>query len=366
MKKQTLRCAAPSALRWVALAASLSLLSACSIFKEDKVDYTTAKRGNDLEVPPDLTQLSRQSRYALPSSVVSASDLGQSRASTSITNTTAPSQLSVVSMERSGGQRWLVVALPAEKLWQPLKDFWKNNGFELTSSEETLGIMETDWAENRAKIPQDFIRSTIGRVFDGLYSTGERDKFRTRIERRADGGTEIYISHRGMQEVYTDSSEERTAWQARAADPELEAEFLRRLMVSLGATPAQAAEVVLQARAVSSARLVQRQDQMWAELGDGFDRAWRRVGLALDRTGFTVEERNRNNGIYEVRFVPILEEKSSRSWFGKKPEALPTRFQIVMKTEEGLTRVRVQNEQGQALNDANAQQILSLLVDDLK
>jgi outer membrane protein assembly factor BamC len=365
MKHTALRRAAPLALRWVALAASLTALSACSVLQEDKVDYTTAKRGNDLAVPPDLTQLSRQSRYALPSDVVSASGL-QNGGTAAPTLSTAPLAVESFRIERAGSQRWLVANIPAEQLWGPVGDFWKRNGFELAQSEEALGIMETDWAENRAKLPQDFIRATIGKLFDGLYSTGERDKYRTRLERRADGGTEIYISHRGMQEVYTDASEERTAWQARAADPELEAEFLRRLMVSLGASQAQAAQAVEQAKAVSAARLVQRQDKVWAEVGDGFDRAWRRVGLALDRTGFTVEDRNRSTGTYAVRFVPTLDEKPSGRWFSKKTDAQPMRYQILVQTEGPITRVSVQNEQGQALNDANAQRILKVLVDDLK
>jgi len=365
MKHTVLRRAAPSAIRWVALAASLSLLSACSVLKEDKVDYTTAKRGNDLEVPPDLTQLSRQSRYALPSEVVSASGL-QNGGTAAPTLSTAPMAVESFSIERAGSQRWLVARLPAEQLWGPVRDFWKSNGFELAQSDEALGIMETDWAENRAKLPQDFIRSTIGKLFEGLYSTGERDKYRTRLERRADGGTEIYISHRGMQEVYTDASEERTAWQPRPVDPELEAEFLRRLMVSLGANPAQAAQAIEQAKAVSAARLVQRQDKVWAEVGDGLDRAWRRVGLALDRTGFTVEDRNPSTGIYRVRFVPLGDTKSSGGWFSKKTETQPVRYQILLQVEGSITRVQVQNEQGQALNDANAQRILNVLVNELK
>jgi outer membrane protein assembly factor BamC len=365
MKHTALRRAAPSALRWVALAASLSLLSACSVLKEDKVDYTTAKRGNDLEVPPDLTQLSRQSRYALPSDVVSASGLQNGTGAAVPFASTAPQSLKSFTLERSGSQRWLVAQLPAEQLWGPVRDFWKSNGFELTQNDEALGIMETDWAENRAKLPQDFIRSTIGKLFDGLYSTGERDKYRTRLERRADGGTEIYISHRGMQEVFTDATEERTAWQQRPSDPELETEFLRRLMVSLGATPTQATQAIEQAKAVSAARLVQRQDKMWAEVGDGFDRAWRRVGLALDRTGFTVEDRNRNSGTYSVRFIPLVNEKSSGSWFSKKTETQPVRYKILVQSDGAITRVEVQNEQGQALNDANALRILNVLVNDL-
>lgn len=366
MKPIALRRPSPTAIRWVALATSLSLLSACSVLQEDKVDYTTAKRGNDLEVPPDLTQLSRQSRYALPGDVVSASGLQNGAGASAPLASTAPQTLKSFTLERSGSQRWLVASLPAEQLWGPLRDFWKSNGFELTQNDEALGIMETDWAENRAKLPQDFIRSTIGKLFDGLYSTGERDKYRTRLERRADGGTEIYISHRGMQEVYTDASEERTAWQPRPADPELEAEFLRRLMVSLGATPTQAAQAMEQAKAVSAARLVQRQDKAWVEVGDGFDRAWRRVGLALDRTGFTVEDRNRNSGTYSVRFIPLASEKSSGFWFSKKPEAKPLRYQILVQGDGPLSRVHVQNEQGQALNDANALRILNVLVNDLK
>jgi outer membrane protein assembly factor BamC len=359
------RRSAPSALRWVALAASLSLLSACSVLQEDKVDYTTAKRGNDLEVPPDLTQLSRQSRYALPSDVVSASGL-QNGGQASPALSTAPSALQTFRIERAGSQRWLVTRQPAEQLWGPVRDFWKSNGFEIELNEETLGIMETDWAENRAKLPQDFIRSTIGKLFDGLYSTGERDKYRTRLERRADGGTEIYISHRGMQEVYTTTAEDRTAWQTRPSDPELETEFLRRLMVSLGASPEQAADATAQARSTSAARLVQRNERVWAELGDGFDRAWRRVGLALDRTGFTVEDRNRSNATYNVRFVPLLDEKASGGWFSKKADAQPVRYQILLQNEGPITFVYVQNERGQALNDANAQRILNVLVNDLK
>lgn len=370
MKQTALRRAAPSAIRWVALAASLTALSACSVLQEDKVDYTTAKRGNNLEVPPDLTQLSRQSRYALPSDVVSASDLGKPGTNTTV-STTAPAQLGSVSMDRSGSQRWLVVNMPADQLWQPLKDYWKENGFELSMSDAALGIMETDWAENRAKIPQDFIRSSIGKLFDGLYSTGERDKFRTRIERRADGSTEIYISHRGMLEVYTDSSEERTAWQPRAADPELEVEFLRRLMIRLGITPEQASSVVQTTAPVATTKLVQAQEQVWAEMSDSLDRAWRRVGLALDRTGFTVSDRNRNSGIYEVRYIPTVEEKSSGGWFtgwfgSKATTGQPTQFKVWVRSENGVTRLSVQNAQGQALNDTNARRILSLLVDDLK
>ena len=42
------------------------------------------------------------------------------------------------------------------------------------------------------------------------------------------------------------------------------------------------------------------------------------------------------------------------------------RYQILLQNEGPITRVYVQNEQGQELNDANAQRILNVLVNDLK
>ena len=164
------------------------------------------------------------------------------------------------------------------------------------------GVMETDWAENRAKIPQDFIRSTIGKVFDGLYSTGERDKFRTRLERNEDGSTEIFISHRGAIEVLTGQMKDRTMWTARAADPELEAEFLARLMTRLGSDEKVAKATVAAAKAERPRALLEKDKSgSYLKVDESFERTWRRVGLALDRVGFTVEDRDRTRGLYFVR-----------------------------------------------------------------
>ena len=208
-------------LRWGAVAMAAFLATGCSVLEEDKIDYRSARQVNSLEVPPDLTQLSRESRYQVPGATVTASGY-QTAQPVAGSSDTAASKIGDVRIERAGSQRWLVVDRPADKVWGPVKDFWQENGFVLTLDQETLGVMETDWAENRAKLPQDVIRSTLGKVFDSLYSTGEKDKFRTRLERTPSGATEIYISHRGMIEVYTDARKDQTVWQPRAADPELE------------------------------------------------------------------------------------------------------------------------------------------------
>ena len=342
----------------------------------DKLDYKSAVKGASLDVPPDLTQLSKDSRYVVTGGVTSASSY-QGAAATSAVSTTAPAVVGDVRIERSGDQRWLVINRPADKLWDPVREFWQESGFNLTTDQAAIGIMETDWAENRAKIPQDFIRSTIGKVFDGIYSTGERDKFRTRVERNANGGTEIYITHRGMQEVYSNQSKDSTVWQARPTDPELEAEFLRRLMVKLGVAQEQSKALVAASAAGTApqapARVTTVNNVPVLQLNDGFDRAWRRVGLTLDRTGFTVEDRDRSQGLYFVRYIAPTGDKKEPGFFAKylsfgssNTAIAPLKYRVAVRSEGNATTVSVLNAAGAPETSADAQRILQVIADDLK
>ena len=359
---------------------ALSLLAGCSTLRDtmegERVDYkTSGTKGPSLDVPPDLTQLSRDTRYVVPGTAVSASSYQIGQPTQNVE--TAAVTVGDVRLERAGTQRWLVVNRPADKLWTPVHDFWLESGFLLTQDQQNLGIMETDWAENRAKLPQDFIRNALGKVFDSLYSTGERDKFRTRLERRPDGGTEIYISHRGMEEVITGGKSggaggDSTVWQPRATDPGLEAEFLRRLMVKLGVTQEQSKALVAAGAAqqkTSRAAIVNSLPVV--QIDEGFDRAWRRVGLALDRTGFTVEDRDRSQGTYFVRYVEPVTNKSEPGFFSKlfsssKAAAQPLKYRITIKSEGEKTTVSVLNAQGTPESSANAQRIVQVIADDLK
>ncbi len=350
-----------------ALAISLSL-GACSVLEGDRIDYKSAGKAPSLEVPPDLTQLSKDTRYNIPGGSVSASSLDVGK--TPVNVGTAATSLGDVRIERQGNQRWLVVNRPPEQLWDTLKDFWQENGFLLTLNQTNIGIMETDWAENRAKLPQDFIRNTIGKVFDALYSTGERDKFRTRLERTASGATEIYISHRGMVETYGSTTQkDQTVWSPRAADPELETEFLRRLMVRLGA-PAETAKAVVVETVKTTSKVSTVNGQPVVQIDEGFERAWRRVGLSLDRTGFTVEDRDRAKGTYFVRYVEPSSAKSEPGFFAKffssTPVVAPLKYRITVQSQGEASTVAVLNAEGGAENSANAQRILKIIADDLR
>ena len=364
----------PSGKSLLALALLLAL-SACSsvgdLIKGDRVDYKSAgqSKSPSLDVPPDLTQLSRDARYTVPGGTVTASgyQAGQATGASAVAASTAPNQLDDVRIERVGNQRWLVVKRPPEALWDPVREFWQENGFLLTIEQANTGIIETDFAENRAKLPQDIIRRTIGKVVDGMYSTGERDKFRTRLERSSDG-TEIYLSHRGMVETMPNASTGSTIWQPRPADPELETEFLRRLMIKLG-VPGERARSVATVTQQPVAQ-VAAGSQPTLKIHEGFDRAWRRVGLSLDRTSFTVEDRDRAQGLYFVRYVEPTADKKDPGFFGRMfsstPTAAPLKLRISVRGEGQTSTVAVLNAEGAPDTSANAKRILQLIAEDLK
>jgi outer membrane protein assembly factor BamC len=368
----------------LAVAAALSL-AGCSSFENlmsgDKVDYRSQgqQKSAGLEVPPDLSQLAREGRYQPQGGVVSASTLRQQGAAAAAPAATgaavAPNAVGDVRIERVGNVRYLVSSLPPDKLYPLVRTFWQERGFILSTDNPEIGLMETDWAENRAKLPQDTLRSTLGKVLDSLYSTPERDRFRTRIERSA-AGSELYISHRGLQEIYVNEMKDRTMWQPRPADPELEAEFLSRLMVRLGAKEDTARSSVAAAPvagAPARARSTTLPATATMDVPDNFDRTWRQVGLALDRSGFTIEDRDRSAGLYFVRYIdPKLAGKEEPGFFSKlfgggKDTARPQRVRVLVKSlGAASTNVVVQTADGAPDNSTQARTIIGKLIDELR
>ncbi|MBS1190992.1 MAG: NlpBDapX lipoprotein [Rhodocyclaceae bacterium] len=360
-------------------------VAGCGILPESKkIDYKSAGKVPSLEVPPDLTQLSKDERFAVPDGAGKGSATFSAYAADRLPaaqaqNSAILPQVEKARVERSGNQRWLVVTVPADKLWDTVKDFWQELGFIVKVEMPEAGVMETDWAENRAKIPDDFIRNTLGKVLDSLYSTGERDKFRTRFEPGAEPGTtDIFISHRGMEEVYTSSAKDDTRWQPRPPDPEAEAEMLRRLMVRLGTEEKRAEAAVATAKPELRARLAKAGDGSGTvEVQERFDRAWRRVGLALDRVGFTVEDRDRSKGLYFVRYVDpeIDSKKEDKGWLSKlaiwksdeAPASSKVQYRIYVKElGSSSTNIQVLSREGGVDKSDTAKKIISLLYDQLK
>lgn len=366
--------------------ATTLMLASCNFIAEKKtVDYKSAGKLPPLDVPPDLIAPEVDERYIIPEantgenatlSTYNQESGGSRSIATSTSLLPMPSQ--GVHIERAGTQRWLVVPQPPEKVWPIVKEFWQELGFLIKVENPETGIMETDWAENRAKIPQDFIRNILSTVLDGLYSTAERDKFRTRLERTQNGATEIYISHRGMDEVIEGGSTQRTIWQPRPADPDLEAEMLSRLMLRFGVEEERAKLELATVNNQTQARAYINPEQKDVLIiNESFDRAWRRVGLALDRIGFTVEDRNRLDGIYFVRYVdPDADSKKagddegilSGLVFWRKDKAPKTEKYHIQVKETGAnsSQVTVLSENNTPAPARITSRILNLLHEQLK
>ncbi len=369
-----------------AVAAAMALmLAGCgsTLLDSARVEYKSEKKLPPLDVPPDLTAPAREERYQIPEanpagattfSAYNAERAGAPRPG----STGLLPEVDKVRLERSASERWLVVSEPPEKVWPVVKEFWQELGFVIKVEVPEAGVMETDWAENRAKIKQDFIRNFIGGLFDGAYSTGERDKFRTRLERGAQPNTtEIYITHRGVVEVYTTQQRDSTVWQPRPVDPSLEAEFLRRLMVRFGAADARAQAQLAAIDKKDERAKISRADNGVGtlELAEPFDRAWRRVGLVLDRVGFTVEDRDRSKGFYFVRYVDseaALAGKQDEGFLSKlafwrsAPDPKAEQYRVFVKDRNDSSEVQVLNKEGNPDSSETAQRILSLLKEQLK
>jgi len=386
-------------LRRLALSAVvLAMLGGCSFFGTKTVDYkTTQARSQPLEVPPELTAPTMNDRYAIPDpkSQTTYSTYNKGVGAQAASANTGPDVLPKflgVRLERYGDERWLIVKGEPDKVWGAVRKFWIDAGYPLIRESPEVGIMETDWYEDRAKIPQDIVRRTIGRVLEGIYSTPRRDKFRTRLEKGTEPGTtEVFVSNRAMEEVYTNETQDRTVWQPRGSDHELEAEMLSRIMVALGADEAKIAAANAKAvagtrgaaAAAASAAPAQVLNAVLENSGagplvinDGFDRAWRRVGLALDRVGFTVEDRDRSKGIFFVRYIDPeadLSATDKRSFVQKlefwrsAPKAAKPQYRIkVSDAGSNMAQVEVLDVNGAAEKGSTGRKILGLLFEQLK
>src|SRR5437870_1125504 len=371
---------------WTTCALVLAL-AGCGLFGSKKSSdpggyQAEATHQGPLEVPPDLAPLTKDERFAIPDQGVSANALR------SATGGTSSAQLVAVTgaharLMRDGAQRWLAVDMPPEKAYQVVKDFWPTVGMKVERDEPALGIMETDWQEKHAKVEEGVVRRLLNMVVESVSSTGLRDQYRTRIERTPTDTSEIFITHRGVEEVYSSNDKVATTWQPRPRHPELEAEMLQRLLLRFeGGAPATVAKASADkaapaATAVTAlpgiSHVVKEGAESHLEVDEPFDRAWRRVGLALDRGGFTVEDRDRTKGLYFVRYLDPdyqAKQRESRGFlsrvFDSDPKVEAQRFRVALLNDGDRTSVRVQDKDGHPEASSAGDRILKQLDEQMR
>lgn len=405
------------------------LLSACGFsipFIDNSSDY---KKGGvnsrPLEVPPDLTSVNSSDAYNVPGGATSYSAYSQQQEGQEVGVEQVLRSPDGVRMEKAGAQRWLVVDAPAEKVWPIVREFWLDQGFAVRVENADTGVMETEWIRSdKIKVEED--TRSYGERFDkwmdSLSGLADRRKFRTRLERgEKEGTTEVFMTHRtvagtpddGKQKVQTQLGEIDLGYRVDAKDrtvkvdqfeEDLDAELMRRLMVKLGVAESRAKEIAQNPVKEIRAEVVKEDDQsVTLKLKDSYERGWRRVGLALDRVGFVVEDKNRDQGIFYVRYADVdiddapkkkkglldtlafwkddeeeIENKSRpkeedtvldklKFWKGKDETKDPSKkYNIkVSETNEG-TQVNIVDADGKPNPTTTANRIISLLYDQLK
>lgn len=401
------------------------LLSACDSipFIDNTSDYKGAGRSKPLEVPPDLTSVNSSDAYSVPGGTTTYNTYNQAQEGQEVGVEKVLPTSEGVRMEKAGAQRWLVVNASAEKIWPAVREFWIDQGFAVRVENPDTGVMETEWIEADAIKAQDD-KKNIGEKFDKwldkLSGFADRRKFRTRLERGEVGGTtEIYMTHRtvsgapddGKNKIQTQLGEIDTGYRldqtkkvADENDGDLDAELLRRLMVKLGVEEKRAQQIVANPVTEKRADVVKEADSsVTLNLNDTYDRGWRRVGLALDRIGFVIEDKDRTSGIFFVRYADVdiddgpkkkkglfdtlafwkddeeIENKSVpkdkktiidklQFWKGDEGKTDPAKqYRIKLtETETGATRVNVVDVENKRNRSSTANRIISLLYDQLK
>ncbi|HED12542.1 MAG TPA: outer membrane protein assembly factor BamC [Gammaproteobacteria bacterium] len=358
-----------------AIVLSVVLLSACgTLSNTPKIDYRSSRTLPPLEVPPDLS--APETGPLLATSAINSA--GKAAATTHLPATVIP-DFPDVAVRTDGTEYWLEVKATPDQVWNKVIQFWAKEGISLVKSDKTLGIVETDWLENIALLGGKFERS-LRKILGSVITTGKKDKYRTRLEKGLQPGTtEIYLTHQGMVEVVlpgkTPTEVESSVWQPAPPDHSLEAEMLKRLLVFLGTPEQRAVSKIAAAKPdqpVVSIQKAQNQQIGSIQLAENFERSWRHVGLALDRLGFTVVDRNRQKGVYYIRYIDpesIKAQKDSSffsKFFSKKPATVEGSYRIQLTISGKNTLVHVIGDGTQADSKKTAQRIYKLLAEKLQ
>ncbi len=367
--------------RVMTIALLITVVGCSSSDKKDrpKAEYygSSSSSSSGLEVPPDLTQTDPNKNITIPGTSTGSS----SQTGGVLSNSNVLVEPSNVAMLRDGQQRWLVVDDTPSNVWPKLVSFWEKDGIKLVTVSPQSGVIETDWLVNYADLT-----SQVGKFFRGLLnkltSSGQRDKYRVRIEKGVEANTtEVYVSHQGLEEVPVGPINRAVGdykWVKRPTDRGLEVEVMRQIMVYLGVEEEQADLIAEQNRPERSERsrlLIEDTDEPVLVLDDGFPRAWQRVGLALDRSGVTIFGRNRAQGGYVIELADtdaIEEEKTGffSKFFKRKKksaEEITYRMQVrLLPQGEEKTVVAVATEEGAHDNSQTAISLLRQLHEQLK
>lgn len=337
----------------------------------NRINYKNNRSVKTLDFPPDLTKPEYDMAFALPADgVISASNVS-AQANAYTLDGRKISVLPASPTVRSGGIgniHWLDVDTSAEALWPKLREFWRSIGIDLKRDEPRIGIMETNWAENRAGLPMNWFHKALNKALQGGFDAGYRDRYRIRLEKKSANTTRVYLTHKGAEKVITDSL---TGWELRPPNHELEAELLNRLKAYLqgDSNAAVRSSITKTNRSQTSSlvSLVTQEGRHVLQVHDNYKRAWVLTGVMLDRMGLVIDKRNQAAGIYDVTYRGDDADGAKRGFlsnlFGGRKTILikGQAYQVHVQDSRKLSEVRITDEEGKPLSAKQTQLVLARL-----
>ena len=187
-------------------------------------------------------------------------------------------------IKREESIRWLEIDLPPADVWLAVRDFWLNQGFTLEIELPEAGIIETGWQQDRTQVLGTGLTRYLDIALERINDTGIRHRFRTLIEPGdTPGSTSVFVAFRGIKQ------EQNGDFTPLEVDVTREAEMLRRLLLSFR-LPEESVATLEQFEQQTIVNDLYEKNAHILVILRGRDQAWRRLQLALDRSGFTVTD----------------------------------------------------------------------------
>jgi outer membrane protein assembly factor BamC len=313
------------------------------IFRDRSQDYRRAKLDPPLVLPAGTIAPALDDELAIPTG-------GEHKPLSGTFEVPRPAPIEgnpaaeLVRIQRLGNDRWLLVKIEPGEVWPRIRQFLAGSGLAVARLDVGAGIIETDWLQ-----PQQ----------------GGRERYRFRIEQGVQrGSSEVFVLQAGAT-----AGED---WPVRSSDDEREAEMVRALGQYIADTGTAGVVSMVAQRGLESRGKVtlERGASPVLKLQLTGERAWASVELALPKAGFVVEDVNREQSAFWVRYAPPEEQREKKGWFSwlfGSDEALlddsHTVYRVTVSGEAdaGFVRIAIRRDDGEPLSAADTEQLLQLL-----
>jgi outer membrane protein assembly factor BamC len=316
-----------------------------------KINYYSDKSVTSLEVPPDLTKPTYENSFRLSEYV---SDIDSNTVNLTNKDKLEEQKQKILSMssdikvKKSGTRRWLVVDKNPDLIWDLSRQFLKEKGFVIKKSNKKIGVMETDYLENkRPDIPaksMGWIRSMLQSTIDNVnYTLPSVDSYKIRVEPLDSVNmSEVHLSISSMAEVITGTgNDETTLWQSKERNIALENEMLYELMLYLGGDSATARERIINAK---------EDDKISVNLTDGINGfaklqfelnlidTWDNMSWALSDLNVNLEDKDLKEKTFYIQVARTSDKGIMSKIFGE--DAIFSPYQLQLKElSSNLTEV---------------------------